>query len=209
MNIQPIVEGHGEVGAVPVLLRRLRDEAAAYRLEVNPPIRKPRSQLTNEQKLRTAVSLARMQEDCACILILIDSDDDCPAEKGQEIQGWAEDEANPIPCAVVLACREYEAWFLATIESLRGTRGIRDDAESHLDPETTRDAKGQVEKRMAPRRSYSESADQPALTARFDMAQAYRRCRSFRRMAEVFGRLAAQLGFEIGTWPPPVWMEEE
>jgi hypothetical protein len=51
MNIQPIVEGHGEVSAVPVLLRRLRDEAAAYRLEVNPPIRKPRSQLTNEQKL--------------------------------------------------------------------------------------------------------------------------------------------------------------
>lgn len=27
MNIQPIVEGHGEVAAVPVLLRRLRDAA--------------------------------------------------------------------------------------------------------------------------------------------------------------------------------------
>ena len=26
MNIQPIVEGHGEVAALPVLLRRLRDE---------------------------------------------------------------------------------------------------------------------------------------------------------------------------------------
>ena len=33
MNLQPIVEGHGEVEAVPVLLRRLRDLAQAYPLE--------------------------------------------------------------------------------------------------------------------------------------------------------------------------------
>ena len=34
MNIQPIVEGHGEVAAVPVLLRRLRDAAEAYGIDV-------------------------------------------------------------------------------------------------------------------------------------------------------------------------------
>ena len=33
MNIQPIVEGQGEVQAVPVLLRRLRDSAQAFELE--------------------------------------------------------------------------------------------------------------------------------------------------------------------------------
>jgi len=31
MNIQPIVEGHGEVEAVPILLRRLRDLAEKCR----------------------------------------------------------------------------------------------------------------------------------------------------------------------------------
>ena len=35
MNIQPIVEGHGEVEAVPVLLRKLRDIAQTYPLEIN------------------------------------------------------------------------------------------------------------------------------------------------------------------------------
>ena len=39
MTIQPIVEGHGEVEAVPVLLRRLRDLAQTYPLEVNAPRR--------------------------------------------------------------------------------------------------------------------------------------------------------------------------
>jgi hypothetical protein len=33
MNIQPIVEGAGDVSAVPVLLRRLRDEAALYQVD--------------------------------------------------------------------------------------------------------------------------------------------------------------------------------
>jgi hypothetical protein len=39
VNIQPIVEGDGEVFAVPVLLRRLRDAAGAYSLGVNQPIK--------------------------------------------------------------------------------------------------------------------------------------------------------------------------
>jgi len=43
MNIQPIVEGHGEVSAVPVLLRRLRDQAQAFALDINAPIRRKRS----------------------------------------------------------------------------------------------------------------------------------------------------------------------
>lgn len=32
MTIQPIVEGHGEVNAVPVLLRRLVDEAQTWEI---------------------------------------------------------------------------------------------------------------------------------------------------------------------------------
>jgi len=209
MNIQPIVEGHGEVSAVPVLLRRLRDIAEAFDMDVNPSIRKPRAQFTNEQQLRTAVRLARTQEDCSGILILLDSDDDCPATIGPSIQAWATDEARPVPCAVVLAHREYEAWFLASIESLRGTRGIRSDAESHTAPESPRDAKGQLEDRMEPRRSYSETADQSALTATFDMGAAYGKCRSFRRMVKAFGDLATALGVALpNPWPPAEWQEE-
>jgi hypothetical protein len=86
---------------------------------------------------------------------------------------------------------------------LRGTRGIRDDAESHDNPETPRGAKEQVEERMTERRSYSESVDQAALTAMFDMAVTYRACRSFRRMVKAFTEIIVALGVDLpNPWPP-------
>jgi hypothetical protein len=164
----------------------------------------------DETGLRTAVRLALKQEDCAAILILFDSDDDPPCQVGPKVQGWAQDEAHGTPYAVVLAHREYEAWFLAAIESLRGTRGIRGDARSHPQPEVPRDAKGQLEDRMAATRSYSETADQPALTATFDMAEAHRCCRSFRRLVKVFGEIAVALGQPLSNpWPPADWQPEQ
>ena len=58
-----------------------------------------------------------------------------------------------MPCYVVMPNREYEAWFLATIESLRGTRGIRDDATPHPDPESPRGAAEELRRRMARNRA--------------------------------------------------------
>jgi hypothetical protein len=206
MNIQPIVEGGGEVGAVPVLLRRLCDSAGAYTLGVNTPIRRARADLVREDGIRRAVQLARRQRDCGAILIMFDSDDDCPKHIAPQVQAWGQAEANPIPCFVVVPTREYEAWFLATIESLRGIRCIRDDATSHPTPESRRGAAEEIERRMQPNSGYSKPTDQPALTARFDMATAYRRCRSFRRMVNVFGLLAASVGITLEQWPPSDWV---
>ena len=141
MSIQPIVEGFGEVQAAPVLLRRLRDVAGAFAVEVSSPIRKKRHELVHEDLLRRAVRLALLRADCGAVLILFDSDDDCPAELAPKLLRWAEQEAGPVPCAVIMATREYEAWFLASIESLRGRRGIRQDAQSHSEPEAPRGAK--------------------------------------------------------------------
>ncbi len=205
MKIQPIVEGGGEVLAVPVLLRRLRDLAKAFEIEVKVPYRRPRSQLVNEAVLRNFIRRSMSEDDCSAILILIDSDDDCPKELAPRIAGWAKDEAGLVPCEVVLAKREYEAWFLATIESLRGKRGIRHNAQSHPSPESPRDAKGQLKKRMERSANYVAKGDQPALSAHFDMPTAYARCRSFRRMGNAFGSLAAGMGHPIAVWPPEGW----
>ena len=207
MNIQPIVEGHGEVAAIPVLLRRLRDETQDFSLDVNAPIRRRRSELVRESELRRSIQLARLQPDLGAILILFDSDDDCPKTLVRDLQEWASSEATPVPCLVVMAHREYEAWFLAAIESLRGVRGIRQDAVSHPEPESPRDAKGRLEERMLPNRSYSETADQAALTAKFDMPTAHRRCRSFRKLVKSFGTLANAMGVAVGDWPPRAWLE--
>ncbi len=211
MNIQPIVEGHGEVAAVPVLLRRLRDLAQAHALDVNPPIRLHRDQFFREPEVRRAVRLAMKQNDCAAVLLLFDGDNegDCPRDQMPRILGWARGEAGRMPCAAVMAYREYEAWFLASIESLRGRRGIRADAESHPNPEQPRGAKSHHEARMAPGGHYHETSHQPALTALFDMQLAFRRCRSFRHLVTAFGELAQSLGCLGGDWLPPDWREQD
>ena len=205
MNIQPVVEGHGDVGAVPVLLRRLVEEAQAWDVGVNRPIRRNRSQLIQRTELEKTVRLARLQPDCDGILILFDGDDDCPAELGPMVQGWAADVSGGVPCEVVMAHREYEAWFLAAIESLRGVRGIRPDAQPHPNPETPRGAKEQLEARM--RASYIETTDQPAFSAQFSLTAAYSRCRSFRKLAKSFGVLLRATGQAIEDWPPVAWTE--
>lgn len=208
MKIQPIVEGHGEVDALPVLLRRLRDEAGAYVLEVAPPIRQKRGRLVKHEHLQTALSLARKRSDCCAILIVFDADNDCPKDIRDAVEPYAQKVSASVPCKVVIPKPEYEAWFLAAIASLRGKRGIRDDATAPEDPESIRDAKGLLERRMNAGWSYLETVDQAKFSAVFDMKQAYRRCRSFRRLVKAFGELAHGMGIDLAAWPPPAWLEE-
>jgi hypothetical protein len=193
------------VRAIPELLRRLSVAAQAHTLGVNAPIKRPRSDLTRQEGIRKAVRLARMRPECAAILIVFDSDDDCPKHLAPQVQSWAASEAAPVPCFVVMPAREYEAWFLATIESLRGGRGILPQASSAPDPEIRRGAAEEVRKRTARNRGYNKTADQPAFPARFDMAIAYGRCRSFRRMVRVFGQIAESVGIVPDPWPPADW----
>lgn len=205
MTIQPIVEGHGEVDAVPILLRRFVDEARAWPVQIGRPIRRPRDQLAGESGVKRAVRLACVQRDCRAILILFDGDSDCPAELGPTVQEWAAEAAAGVPCAVVIAQREYEAWFLAAIESLRGHRNVRSDAEAHPNQENPRGAKEQFELRMRPGTSYIETTDQSAFSATLSLQVAYRRSRSFRKLASSFGNLVQSMGHYTHAWPPPAW----
>lgn len=205
MKIQPIVEGHGEVSAVPELLRRLLQQSGAHEIGVGKPIRRTRSELVQESGLRKSVRLALLRPDTGAVLILFDSDDDCPKQLAPQIEAWAKSEAGTVPCAVVIAHREYEAWFLAAVESLRNRRGIRADALQHPNPESPRNAKKEIELRMHAGASYSETIDQAPLTALFDMRSAYAHCRSFRRMTNAFGLLVTGMGIHTQEWPPAEW----
>jgi hypothetical protein len=203
VTLQLIVEGHGEVAAAPVLLRRLIQEAQAYTLRIGRPQRRHRSEFSKKEALQNFISIARCQEECSAILIIFDSDDDCPKTLAPTVEGWAREVAPDIPCAVVLAHREFEAWFLA------GLGGIRADVEAHTNPEAPRDAKGALEtslrSRLGDRYSYDQVTEQPAFATLFDLGEAYRRSRSFRRMVRAFGLLVAGCGIQLEQWPPTAW----
>lgn len=207
MNIQPIVEGRGEEEAVPVLLRRLIDEAQSWEIDVGRPIRKPRSDFATENGVVRAVTLARRDPSCGGILLLFDSDDDCPAEMGPRVQGWANNASGGTPCAVCMAHREYEAWFLATADTLREHKAMKADAEPHPSPESPHGAKGQLQRRMAVD-DYKESVHQAAFSAKMSLAAAFQRSRSFRKLVTSFGALMASMGQPSPAWPPPHWIDE-
>ena len=198
----------GEISAVPVLLRRLcHDEAQAWGVEITRPHRRPRSQLVKQDAFQKAVRVAGLASGTVGILVLFDADDDCPAELAPKLGRWAHDVADGRPCPIVMANREYEAWFLSSIESLRGRRGIREDAASFPEPEGPRDAKGRLERCMDRGASYSPTLDQAALTAGLDFASAYRGCRSFRKLVSVIGTLLQSAGVCPVVWPPADWRQ--
>ena len=207
MKIYPIVEGHGEVQAVPVLLRRLLAQAQCNCVEVGRPILRTQAQFRSKEEVGKAVRLALFQPDCAAVVILFDGEDVCPKEFAEKVRAWAQGAAGTVPCDVVIAYREYETWFLSAIESLRGKHGISDVATAPDNPESRRDAKGALEDFMPERRAYSETLDQPAMSAVFDMGRAHRRSRSFRKLVKAVGGVLAQLQQPLPAWPPPQWQD--
>ena len=183
--IASIVEGDGEVAAMPILLRRLGAECQP---QVNvmalPPIRVRRDRFLNkEEEFRRHLLLAAAKcGDGGWILLVLDADDDCPATLSKEILRRAQPYISHRKFSVVLANREFEAWFVASAASLNGVRGFVLRADLPADVERPRDAKGWLQRQMAD--SYSEKLDQPAFTARFDMLQAWHKSRSFRKLCK-------------------------
>jgi hypothetical protein len=182
--VVPIVEGDGEVAALPVLLRRI----GAWLMpgdftEVQPPIRVRRDRFLNKDAdFQKFLALASAKAgDAGWILILLDADDDCPATLAPEVLKRACDVAPNRRISVVLAKRENEAWFLASAESLDGKRGMVLDGLLAIDPETPRNAKGWLGERIRGGK-YREVTDQPAFSAEMDLEQAQERSRSFRKL---------------------------
>lgn len=206
MKLYPIVEGHGEVTAVPVLLRRLLwEQAQCFGINVGSPIRRTQSQFRREADVHTAVRLALLQPDCSAVLLLFDGEDDCPMELAKQVRVWAQQAAGRVPCDVVIAYREYETWFLAAVESLRGQCSIDHAASAPLNPESRRNAKGALEAFMPSGASYAETIHQQKLSAVFDMALSHQRNRSFRKLTKTVGDLLVQMGQPLPVWPPAQW----
>lgn len=176
--IYPIVEGHGEVRAVPVLFRRVVAEICGrYDVDVLQPHRVPRGRMVAQDavELRRAVELGarkiRQTEMSGMIMVLLDADDDCPAELGP----WLLNQISrpDVTAGVVVANREYEAWFLAGAQSLKGHSAVSNAAVAPAEPESIRGAKQYLEHHvLVPGAAYQPTVDQPALTAMLGLEEA-------------------------------------
>lgn len=178
-----IVEGHGEVEAFPALLHRIALAIPAQQmLRVNAPIRVKSGSFLNDEDYffrQVTLAAAKAAQEEGSVLILLDCDDDCPAELGPRLLQKVQGVRNDVEYFIALAHREYESWFLAAARSLRGIRGLPLDLEPPADIDNIRNAKGWLGQRMA--QAYDPVTHQLEFSRKIDIEQA-RTSRSFDRI---------------------------
>lgn len=192
MIVTCIVEGDGEVAALPVLLRRLTEHIAPGKwIDLPQPIRVRRDRFLNRAgEFERFVSLAVGKAQGGRVLILLDADDDCPVELANEIARRAALQMPVGQLAVVVAVKEFEAWFVAVADSLSGTRGFEFEGDVPDQPEEIRGAKEWISSRVSAGR-YHEVADQASFCARMNIDSARKRSRSFRKLYEEWSAIVA------------------
>jgi Domain of unknown function (DUF4276) len=191
--IVPIVEGQSEERSIGVVLRRLlHEQIDAYDIQVARPFRVKRNRVVREGELeRSILQAERSRAGASAIMILLDADIDCPATLGDVLRNRASKQTS-LRVSVVLPKVETEAWILAGIESVRGVRGIRDDAVAPDDPEQVRDAKGALSALMTGSRGYVATDDQPAFFSQLDLNLVASRSPSFAKFSRDLTAIVAR-----------------
>lgn len=179
--IVPIVEGQSEQESIPLLIRRILEGIGIHGIAIRKGFRVHRDRFVKENEVERSVEFARRQPGVRAIAVMVDADDDCPRELAPALLARGAPVAGSCVVSVVLAKMEMEAWFIAGIESLRGIRGIRDDAVRPEDPEAIRGAKAWLTRNMRQGHTYVPVDDQPALAQQFDYVSAAVHSRSLRK----------------------------
>lgn len=187
-KILPFIEGHSERDAIPVLLRRFIRMIEAYDVQVDKPWRVKRDQIVNkvgvlENKLREAL-IAR--NNVGGILLILDADDDCPKEIGPDLLIRCK-ESTQLPISVILAKKKLECWFLGAKESLRGVRGIKQEAVTPENPESL--GIGRLKNNMESGFYYNKVIDAPAFAEKLNIDEAAKNCPSYARFVRETERL--------------------
>ncbi len=170
-KIIPIVEGHGEERAVPCLIRHwLRGRGlhpffkvpdAAINAKGAGKLKAPYNRERHLGVEHYITAALRGRPDA--IIVVLDADDECKkrgpgSQLGPELLARAQVVAPHMPLAVIAANPEYEAWFLASLTSIRAAELLPDHSiriPGNLDPES----RGGCKRIMADllRRPYEET----------------------------------------------------
>jgi hypothetical protein len=161
MKATLIVEGDGEVEALPLIWRSLCPSVPL----ISPPYRLARGKALDHagnvraEEWKRAFQLLH-SKGATCVLVVMDADDICPKQQAPIIKNDLESLIKTLRIGLklgfCLAEPEYEGWFLAGADFL----GLG----SPFTPPLPRDCKGKVKRRLGGR--YSPVVDQPSLTSK-------------------------------------------
>lgn len=186
--VAPIVEGHGEVAAIRILLTRVVEVfLEGCVLDVLQPIRISKSKIVSDKnELFRAIDLAalKLAESHAqrkFVLLLIDADNDAACKLGPALLADVFSVRSHLDFSCIIAVVEFETWLVGGAETLGDL--LIPGYEQHVpeQPEAERVGKGWIQQFFLGAK-YSESVDQVRLTARFDLRRARARIPSFDKL---------------------------
>jgi hypothetical protein len=185
--IVPIVEGPGDVSAVPALIRKLLVESSIYHVAIaGAKNAHGRGNLDKAGGLERFIRYAWKDRACGATMVLVDADDDCPKNLALSYAQRIEALGIIFPVVIVCAKPMYETWLVASFETiagrdLEGRRGASSEVPPN-DVESIGNCKTWITDRMPPGRIYKETTDQEAMTHLLDTSKVTSRSRSFRRL---------------------------
>ena len=179
IRVAAIVEGYGDVQAVPALVAKTA-KALGQPSIASDPIR------AGEWKLLRRAGILEKYLDLAAsrewdmILVVLDLEDDCARSESDSartrIENWKS--GRDLSVEIVFMVREYETLFLWSPSCL----SIPENTNLPADPDQIRGAKEKV-KSLTGRR-YKETQDQLRYTQLLDLTKLYVSCRSYRRFCK-------------------------
>ena len=164
-----IVEGHGDVRAVPQLVRRILERHGIYDVQLLPTQR--RGEYPSVIKLFDTYFLAAIKENAA-ILWVMDFDAkeyDCPYREARSLITRANALRPDWPLKIAFLVKEYETLFIHDKDATRAVFPDIKDIPFPAKPEDIRGAKEWLSAQRPSGMTYKETVHQEKITARLDL----------------------------------------
>jgi len=114
-----VVEGRGEIQAVPALLRKRLEEKGDYRDIVGKPVPcNGRFNALRPRGIEGYVAVAAARPGCRGVLVVLDGEGDAVCELGPELAKRASQHSAGKEVVTCLADAKYEDWLVSSAESL-------------------------------------------------------------------------------------------
>ncbi|WP_145951274.1 hypothetical protein [Micrococcus luteus] len=174
-----VVEGAGDLGAVPIVLRNYLYSVNVYADILGKPVPfHGRDKAIAVNGIEGYVATAAYRPGCRGVMVVLDGEGDCVVERGAELLQRAGGNVS-IPIVVALADSCFESWMYASAETL----------EIGLDYDENKSGLGAIKNAIRPN-SYTKPVWQPRLASKVDIALARGRDSGFNRFLERFDALA-------------------
>ena len=181
-HIGLVVEGPGDRGAVPVLLRNYLHSVSSFRDVFSKPVTlKGKGAATRPNGIEGFVQAAA-RPGATAVMVFLDADKDDPRVLGPQLLARATPIVH-VPVSVCVAEVDFEDWLYGSIETL--ALGVTD-----FDP--TARGKAEIVRSLRPE-AYSRTVWQPKLASRVDATSSRSRNRSLDRALTRLDQLVGSL----------------